>query len=348
MFSSGPAPILNKPFAQVFDDGQANTYTHSGGGGNRAWEDIVAKGNIKEVEAALVADGFRRATFVGSGDNAIIALVNNGQCLRFRGKQTESPNTWEAPDIDEMIGEFYRREVAGCRIIGINYVPSLHTAINAQQITKEDALILLEHLRISIARNGSGYMLVDWKRGDITKFEQVGLLPDKTPIVLDMGSVMPVAHLDEIFTTSYAHAYQEEYRALQTQPLPPLPAKIQWDGTWRTNDGIRKTEWFFPQVKTKKVIGVVTAQDLEQFRKQRGITEQGKTVFERSIVDDGLSLTEFQKLMQHTCKYFQPYGINYLKRKIAPRSQRGLCQILEKTRAAYTNKREALLQQEAR
>lgn len=347
MFSFRPTPIQNKTFAQVLDEGQSNTYTHSGGGSNRAWEDIVAKGNLDEVTAVLAADGFRRGQFVGSGDNAIIALVNDGQCLRFRGKQTESPNTWEAPDIDEMIGEFYRREVAGCRIIGVNYVTSLDKAIKTEQITKADALILLEHLRIAIARNGSGYMLVDWERGDMIKFEQVGLLPDNTPVVLDMGSVMPVAHLDEIFKPSYAQKHQQEYRVLQTQPIPPLPEHIQWDGTWRTKDGIRKTEWYFPQVKTKQVIGVVTAQELERFRQQRGITHHGNTVFEKSIVADGLSMSEFKKLVQHAGRSFQPYGLNHFKRKILPRTQKGLCHLIDKERATYVKKREALLQREA-
>ena len=322
-----------KPIESILNEGKDNTYTMSLGGNNRAWEHIVARGNIATVTDELGNDGFRRGIFIGSGDNAVIGLFNNGQCLRFRGAKGDDPSTWDPPDIDQMIGTFYNKEICGARIVGINFVRSMKVAVDTGELSRQDALILLTHLRVGIAKNNDGCMLTDWERSGIIKFEQIGLLPDNTPIVLDMGAVIPIKNIDSIFNEKRAAALHLEYTSILHTALPEIPPSLHWDGKWTTAEGIRKTESFFPQTKTKQVMGVVTAEDLQQFRKERNISVSGNTVFERAIEDNGLSMSEFGALVKKAGDNLRKkHRARILLKHIRGGKVPGLCQAIERER----------------
>lgn len=204
---------------------------------NRAYE-FFKEGN----KIAIISDylrnnaGLRKFQYVGCGDNAIVVRYSENQALRFRAPEVEgranTQNVLAAPFISPVWNEV--------RFLGgrLNFVPfhrSLGREIISGNVSREKGENCIHSLRRAAFEHEPSIWFYDYYNYDF-KFEQVALLDDWTPIIIDQGSV--ILESDASAGCSERIAF-EKNNALNRNLQLDLP----WDGKWVDSAGIRKIEY---------------------------------------------------------------------------------------------------------
>lgn len=224
-----------KSLPECFELANDEIYTRSHGFlTNRAYQFFSKDSRIKRV-SEYVKDRFGLTNFhyIGSGDHVIVVRYSEFQALRFRGPAVESEvNTQyvlERPFICPIWREI---EFEGARLDFVPYVPSLAVSVSAGAITRAVAEEYIFALLRAGFESNPPVWFYDYKNYD-HKFEQIGLLPDGTPIIIDQGSIIlesdtPNERLDRL---------DEDKRQVSMRSISATPC---WDRSWFDNQGRKK------------------------------------------------------------------------------------------------------------
>lgn len=232
-FSFRPTQSLPECFELANDE----VYTRSHGFlHNRAYQFFSKDGGITRVSDYVNQRfGLTKFQYIGCGDNAVVVRYSEFQVLRFRAPAVEADvNTLyvlEMPFICPVWREF---EFARGRLNFVPYVPSLAVSVSIGAVSRpvaEEYVFAL--LRVGFESEPPMWFY-DYKNYDY-KFEQIGLLSDGTPIIIDHGSIIletdaPDERLDRL---------AEDKRLLSLRLPSSTP---QWDGSWVDDHGQRKID----------------------------------------------------------------------------------------------------------
>ena len=235
--------LIERADAEVYD--RNATMLH-----NRAAADIRATKSVPQIIRALKAENVEWLKFLGNGDNAVLVETPDKRVFRLRGRVSDHPGTWETPDIDQVIGTFYNKTLeGGCRIIGVSRLNTLAERVRNGQISPQGANEIAEVLAIATLKQDNKSIFWDYNFGRRPKYEQIAFLPDHTPVIVDMGSIVEAKHLLEYHAdSSAARKLIQRVADLEKKEIV-VPACLNWDGSWLTADGKRKTEVVAEQTK---------------------------------------------------------------------------------------------------
>jgi hypothetical protein len=212
-------------------------YTRSHGTlSNRAYRFLARNGKIALVSGYLKERfGLREFQYVGCGDNAIVVRYAELQVMRIRAPAIETQVNTQRHLESQLICPVWREvEYEGVRLNFVPYVPSLADAVSASRVSREVA----EEYMFAILRAGFEHNPPLWlydHKNQSYKFEQVGLLSDYTPIIIDLGSVILESDAPkEKFDLLAAHKMQAFMRPASATPL--------WDGSWLDTSGRPKID----------------------------------------------------------------------------------------------------------
>lgn len=163
---------------------------------------------------------------VGFGHNVIMLESSKGHLLRVRAPELNDPSTKLPPSIDQMIAYSkppYNVEINGCRIQGVDKYETLADAVKTGKLTEKEADALVLRLRVAVRQQNPKCYFHDWSHYKpidrmyiqdemVSKYGQIGLQSDGTPIILDMGSVVT-----EESYLSYLNTLERTYQASADQ-----------------------------------------------------------------------------------------------------------------------------------
>jgi hypothetical protein len=173
--------------------------------------------------------------YIGCGDNAIVVRYAEFQVLRVRAPAIETEVNTQRVVESPLICPIWREiEFEGARLNFVPYVPSVANAVSADLISRE----LAEDYVLALLRAGfessPPLWFYDYKNHSY-KFEQIGLLADRTPIIIDQGSVILESDAPKERAERLA---QDKMRVSIGSSLPISP----WDGSWFDEQGRPKIE----------------------------------------------------------------------------------------------------------
>jgi hypothetical protein len=240
LFSISPMSDEFRPahgLAECLELANDECYTRSHGAlSNRAYRFLASNGRIALV-SGYVRERFGLSNFqyVGCGDNVIVVRYAEFQVLRIRGPAVETEvNTHRHLESPLICPVWREAEYEGARLNFVPYVPSLADAVSASRLSRNVA----EEYMYAILRAGFENRPPLWfydHKNNSYKFEQVGLLSDYTPIIVDLGSVILESDAPgHKFDLLAAHKMQASSR-----PTPPTPL---WDGSWLDISGRPKID----------------------------------------------------------------------------------------------------------
>jgi hypothetical protein len=157
------------------------------------------------------------------------------QVLRVRAPAIKTEVNTQRVLASPLICPIWREiEFEGVRLNFVPYVPSLLNAVSAAAISRE----LAEAYVFALLRGGfessPALWFYDYKNHSY-KFEQIGLLPDGTPIIIDQGSVI----LETDAPKERFHQLAED----KTQASMRSDSAIAlWDGSWLDIQGRPKID----------------------------------------------------------------------------------------------------------
>jgi len=178
--------------AECFELANAETYTRSHGFiQNRAHRFFSAENRLPLVADLLFERfGLDKFQYVGCGDNAVVVRYAERQALRFRAppleEEVNTQRVLESPFICPIWREI---GFQGARLNFVPYIPSVAVALSRGVISQEVAEAYMLVLLRAGFENEPPLWFYDYKHFAF-KFEQVGLLDDGTPIIIDQGSVI--------------------------------------------------------------------------------------------------------------------------------------------------------------
>lgn len=223
--------------AECFELANDETYTRSYGFiRNRAYQFFSEESRI-ELVSEYVKERFGLAEFqyIGCGDNAVVVGYAECQVLRFRAPPVETEVNTQRVHQSPFICPIWREcEFEGARLDFVPHVPSVANALSADIISRE----LAEEYVFALLRAGfessPPLWFYDYKKS-YYKFEQIGLLPDATPIIIDQGSVIleseaPRGRFDRL-AADKSQAY-----------MRTSSPRGSWDGSWIDKMGRPKIE----------------------------------------------------------------------------------------------------------
>lgn len=220
---------------ECFELANDEIYTRSHGTlVNRAYRHYSQDGRLHRLENYLLQEyGIKEFCYVGSGDNAIVVQYAQDQAIRFRGPVDASAvNTqyvisspFVCPVWSEVLFE-------GGRINFVPFIQNLAVRVSTGITSREIA----EHFIFAILKAGfdstPALWFYDYKNFDF-KFEQVALLSDCTPVIIDHGAII----LESDAPIEKRGRLEEDRR--QCQKGFELQAS-GWDGSWFNRDGSAK------------------------------------------------------------------------------------------------------------
>jgi hypothetical protein len=223
--------------AECFEWANNETYTRSHGFmSNRAYQFFCEKSRIALVSKFLRERfGLTRFQYIGCGDNAIVVRYAEFQALRFRAPAIESEVNTQRVLESPFICPIWREiELEGARLNFVPHVPSLAIAVRSDFIPREVA----EEYVFALLRAGFESKPPLWfydYKNFAYKFEQIGLLSDGTPIIIDQGSVILESDAP---TERFCRLSEDKVQAKMriASPMPP------WDGSWFDIQGRPKIE----------------------------------------------------------------------------------------------------------
>jgi hypothetical protein len=220
-----------------FELANDETYTRSYGFiKNRAYQFFSENGRIGLVsEYVKERFGLDKFQYIGCGDNAIVVRYAEDQVLRFRAPPIDAEVNTQRVHQSPFICPIWRElEFEGARLDFVPHVPSVAMALSADIISRE----LAEEYVLALLRAGfesdPPLWFYDYKKSSY-KFEQIGLLPDATPIIIDQGSVIleseaPKERVDRLS--------EDKNRAYMRAGSP----MVSWSGSWIDIGGRPKIE----------------------------------------------------------------------------------------------------------
>ena len=224
-----------KSIAECFQLANEQIYDRSHGYlSNRAYDYNSQNNRIHRLEQFLrVEFSLAKFEYVGCGDNAIIVRYSDTQALRFRAPPIDGEiNTQSVVKAPFMCPIFKEIEFDGCRLNFVPYIPALSLAIAAGKQTPEIGKAYIYRLLEEGFNSSPPLWFHDYKNSSY-KYEQIGLLDDHTPIIIDQGSVIPEALADD----------RMQDRLLEDKKRKPRNDNIpNWDGKWRDRTGAMKIE----------------------------------------------------------------------------------------------------------
>jgi hypothetical protein len=238
-FSSSSGQKAFRPsltVSECFELANAETYTRSHGYiHNRAYRFFSTDNRISHV-ADLLSDRFGLAEFqyVGCGDNAVVVRYADCQALRFRAPPLEEEVNTQRVLKSPFICPIWREvDFHRARLNFVPYIPSLAVALSTGVISPEVAEGYMFVLLRAGFENEPPFWFYDYKHYAF-KFEQVGLLRDGTPIVIDQGSV--------ILQSDTPKSRLERLAADKRTCLHPVSFLSPWDGSWSDEEGRLKMD----------------------------------------------------------------------------------------------------------
>jgi len=237
---TGPTSGAFRPtngLAECLELANDEIYTRSHGAlSNRAYRFLASQGRITLVSGYLRERfGLSKFQYVGCGDNVIVVRYAELQVIRIRAPAVASEVNTHRHLESQLICPVWREvEYEGVRLNFAPYVPSLANAVSASRISREVA----EEYMVALLRAGFEHSPPLWfydHKSQSYKFEQVGLLSDYTPIIIDLGSVILESDApEEKFDLLAAHKMQAFMRPTSATPL--------WDGSWLDTSGSPKID----------------------------------------------------------------------------------------------------------
>jgi hypothetical protein len=222
--------------AECFELANAETYTRSHGFiQNRAHRFFSTENRIPLV-AELLSNRFGLTEFqyIGCGDNAVVVRYAEYQALRFRAPALEEEVNTQRVLQSPFICPIWREiDFHSARLNFVPYIPSLAVALSREVISPEAAEGYMIVLLRAGFENKPPLWFYDYKHFAF-KFEQVGLLRDGTPIIIDQGSVILESHTPK----SRLGRLAEDRRTC----LHPLSLTTPWDRSWKDNSGQSKID----------------------------------------------------------------------------------------------------------
>lgn len=223
--------------AECFEMANDETYTRSHGFlSNRAYRFLAQNGLIKVVSEYVKARfGLSKFQYIGCGDNVIVVRYAEFQVLRVRAPAIRSQANTQRVIESPLICPIWREiEFQGARLNFVPYVPSLAKAVLNGGISLQIAQEYIFALLRAGFESNPPLWFYDHKNHSY-KFEQIGLIPEGTPIIIDQGAVILEAGApQERFSQLSADKAQVFGRI-----VPPIPS---WDGSWFDANGIPKIE----------------------------------------------------------------------------------------------------------
>jgi hypothetical protein len=223
--------------AECFELANDETYTRSYGFiKNRAYQFFSEESRIELVsEYVKKRFGLAEFQYIGCGDNAVVVRYAECQVLRFRAPPVETEVNTQRVHQRPFICPIWREfEFEGARLDFVPHVPSVANALSADIISRE----LAEEYVFALLRAGfessPPLWFYDYKKS-YYKCEQIGLLPDATPIIIDQGSVILES---EAPRERFDRLVADKSQAYMRTSSP----RVSWGGSWIDKMGRPKIE----------------------------------------------------------------------------------------------------------
>ena len=203
---------------------------------NRAYGFFKAENGISLLSEFLrkKAD-LDRFQYVGCGDNAIVVRYSEHQALRFRAPAIEgrvnTQDVLKAPFISPVWNEV---EFLGGRLNFVPFHKSLASEILSGNVKRATGEELIHILMEAAFRNVPPMWFYDYYNYDF-KFEQIAILDDWTPLIIDQGGV--ILETDAPVECSERIASDKD-RVLNEGHQVDTP----WDGKWVDGAGKPKID----------------------------------------------------------------------------------------------------------
>ncbi|TRD15226.1 hypothetical protein FEV53_17300 [Palleronia caenipelagi] len=179
--------------------------------------------------------GLSNFQYVGCGDNAIVVRYSESQAIRFRAPEVEGrANTkvvLEAPFISPVWKEV---QFLGGRINFVPFHRSLNSEIILGKINRKAGEQCIHALMRAAFQNKPPMWFYDYYNYDF-KFEQVALLKDSTPVIIDQGGII----LEKDAPNEYSERISSEKKGVLTADLE---VDLPWDGKWNDDTGKLKID----------------------------------------------------------------------------------------------------------
>lgn len=175
-----------------FEAANDEIYTRSHGFlENRAYAFFRANDRLERLERHLkLLAGIDGYAYVGSGDNVVVVRYDKDQLIRFRAPaiagQANTEDVPVAPMVCPIWKEIYFEQA---RLNFVPFIPSLARSVAVGKITRTVAESYIYALMSGCLSCDPQIWFYDYKNYDF-KFEQVGVLPNGVPIIIDLGSVI--------------------------------------------------------------------------------------------------------------------------------------------------------------
>lgn len=225
--------------AECFELANDEVYTRSHGFlSNRAYQFFSKNDRIRLVsEYVRERFGLSNFQYIGCGDNVIVVRYSEFQVLRVRAPAIETEVNTQRVVESPLICPIWRElEFEGARLNFVPYVPSLANAVSAGVIPREFAETFVLALLRAGFESSPSLWFYDYKNHSY-KFEQIGLLSDCTPIIIDQGSVI----LESDAPKERVGRLAEDKMQASIRSTSPMPF---WDGSWSDMQGRPKIARF--------------------------------------------------------------------------------------------------------
>lgn len=198
---------------------------------NRAYKYIAGSSLVELLSEKLAQQfGLTQFDYVGCGDNAIVLRYSHDQALRLRAPaDPDQINTHYVLEADFVCPIWKEFSFEGARLNFVPYIESLEARMRRNEFTNSEAEYLLQSLIQTGFQRDPTLWFYDY-RNFKNKYEQIGLLGDHTPIILDQGSVIYAADAPEKWQGRLLHDER-----ITTTNLPK--GNLSWNGSWLDERG---------------------------------------------------------------------------------------------------------------
>jgi len=225
-------PGLPHSLRECFELANDEVYTRSQGFlANRAYKHFRSNNRIEVVSDYLVRNlGLEKFRYVGAGDNAVVVQYSDCQALRIRAPAMQGKfNTHEVQKSPFICPVWKEVNVMEGRLNFVPFVSSMGNEVTSGKISKDHAISIVFHLINACFESDPPLWFYDYCNFDY-KFEQIGFLPDRTPIIIDHGSVILESDA-ELFGLDRLN--EDKFKLAQHS----FSDVHSWDGKWHDGDG---------------------------------------------------------------------------------------------------------------
>ncbi len=226
------APSSGLSLTSCFSKAESEIYCRGQGFlDNRVCHYVREHNLLQRLEAhCRAAYGLNEFEYVGSGDNVVVVRHCEKLAIRFRAPEIQDKINTQCVQTAPFICPIWREdEYEGVRINFVPYVPSLKRALDRRAINQSIAVGFIAQLMKAAFEYHPSLWFHDYKNFDY-KFEQIGLLADGTPIIIDQGSVIE----EDKARALYAERIAKDKEWCRTAEFQESSS---WDGEWTDKHG---------------------------------------------------------------------------------------------------------------